>query len=207
MRCSEKPGWEIHYGPKERRTLTLGRDPVRIGSDVHCEVYVAGAPAVACTYRFENGQILCDDDLNHRHGRVASGEAIGIGPVTVIPWAGGGQARHEVAAAPTAVGPERFGRNIERILEFADGRQLLLGSGTRLSTRDIPGLEPTRATSFAEVSSHPSESGVIGLKNLSQNVWRATLASGQQLRIDPGRSIRLEPGVRIDFGTAEGIVR
>jgi hypothetical protein len=195
---------EVRYGPQEARTLTLGPEPVRIGSDPHCEVYVANLPPVARAYRFENGQIFCDDRLNHRNGRVASGVATAIGNVTVIPWAVGERAQQEAPGNSIFMVPEPT----KSILELVDGRQFVLAKGARLSTKDIRGLEATGdGGSVAEVSAHPNEPGVFGLKNLSQKVWRATLASGRQVQIDPGRSIRLEAGVRIDFGAAEGTIR
>jgi hypothetical protein len=198
---------EVSYGPQEARTLTLGPEPVRIGSDAHCEVYVANVPPVACEYRFENGQIFCDDRLNHRNGRVASGVAVAIGPVTVTPWAAGEQIYQETSGNSIFEGPERRA-GIKSILELVDGKQFVLAKGARLSTKDIRGLESIEGDgSVAEVSSHPSEPGVFGLKNLSQKVWRATLASGRQMHIDPGRSVRLEAGLRIDFGAAEGTIR
>jgi hypothetical protein len=165
---------EVCYGPKETRTVTLGPQPVRIGSDVHCEVYVANVPAVACAYRFENSQIFCDDRLNHRNGRVASGVATTIGNVTVTPWAAGEQGQQEVPGNSIITGQQRHAQNIKGILDLANGRQFILAGGARLSTSDIRGLEPVGGDgSVAEVSVHPSEPGVFGLKNLSQKVWRA----------------------------------
>jgi hypothetical protein len=199
---------EVRYGPNEARTLTLGTEPVRIGSDVHCEVYVANVPAIAYAYRFENGQLLCEDPLNHRNDRVVSGVPNIIGRITVIPWAVGEQGRQEVIENSSFTGPQRHENNFKGVLELADGRQFSLGSGERLSTTQIRGLEPAGDDgSVAEISPHPSEPGVLGLKNLSQKAWRATLASGRQVQIDPGRSIRLDAGVRIDFGAAEGTIR
>ena len=199
---------EVRYSPQEARTLTLGPEPLRIGSDVHCEIYVPGMPAIACVYRFENGQLLCDDRLNHRNGRVASGVVNAIGHLTVTPWAEGEQGRQGVSTNSIFGGPERHASNIESILELADGRQFALASGSRLSPKEIRGLEPAGGdNSVAEISSHPSQPGVFGLKNLSQRAWHATLVSGRQVQIDPGRSIRLDAGVRIDFGAAEGTIR
>jgi hypothetical protein len=199
---------EVRYGPKETRTVTLGPEPVRIGSDVHCEVYVANLPSVACAYRFENDQLLCDDWLNHRNGRVVSGTANAIGHVTVVPWAAREQGRQEVLANSSSRRPERYENNFKGVLELADGRQFSLASGSRLSPKEIRGLEPAGGDgSVAEISSHPSEPGVFGLKNLSRKAWRATLASGRQVQIDPGRSIRLDSGLRIYFGAAEGKIR
>jgi len=199
---------EIRYGPQEARTLTLGSDPVRIGSDAHCEVYVANAPAIACVYRFENGELLCDDRLNHRTGRVASGVASNIGRITVIPWATDENNRRKISMKPAFESAQRDAGSKQAVLELANGEQFVLASGARLSPKDVSGLEPAGGDGpVAEVSSHPSEPGVFGLKNLSQRTWRAALVSGRHVQIDPGRSIRLDAGVRIDFGRTEGTIK
>ena len=78
---------EIRYGPRETRTLTLGPEPVRIGSDAaHCQVYVKDVPAMACAYRFEQGRVVCDDRINKRNGPVPFGAAMAIGNITVTPF-------------------------------------------------------------------------------------------------------------------------
>lgn len=50
---------------------------------------------------------------------------------------------------------------------------------------------------------HPN---VIALKNVGDMPWRVTLPEGKEGQVDPNRHVRLRPGVRIAFGTVEGIV-
>jgi hypothetical protein len=80
---------EVRYGPHEALTVTLGADPVRVGSDARkCEVYVRNVPAIAYIYRFEKGQVLCDNYVNNKRGAVPLGVATMVGNVSITPLAG-----------------------------------------------------------------------------------------------------------------------
>jgi DNA-binding helix-hairpin-helix protein with protein kinase domain len=58
----------------------------------------------------------------------------------------------------------------------------------------------------AEVSRHPAAPGILGLKNLTEAKWVATLPDGAVTEVGPGRSIRLAAGTKINFGATEGRV-
>jgi hypothetical protein len=60
---------------------------------------------------------------------------------------------------------------------------------------------------IAEVVSHPKDPSVWGLKNLSQDRWVITGADGINKDVDPGRSVTVASGVKINFGTANGEIR
>jgi hypothetical protein len=59
----------------------------------------------------------------------------------------------------------------------------------------------------AEVVRHPSDPGVWGLKNLSQDKWAATSAGGAVKDVEPGRSLTIAVGARVNFGQSEGEIR
>jgi DNA-binding helix-hairpin-helix protein with protein kinase domain len=59
----------------------------------------------------------------------------------------------------------------------------------------------------AEVSRHPSNPGIWGLKNLSQDRWVTTSAEGAVKDVEPGRSLTIAVGTRVNFGKAEGEIR
>jgi eukaryotic-like serine/threonine-protein kinase len=71
-------------------------------------------------------------------------------------------------------------------------------------------LEPGRRRDFSApaacVSRHPDQPGVLGLKNLSDHPWRAILPDGQERIVDHARTIKLQFGLRIVFGRAEGVI-
>lgn len=59
----------------------------------------------------------------------------------------------------------------------------------------------------AEVTRHPSNPDIWGLKNLSQEKWTSTKADGTTNDIEPGRSVSLAVGTKISFGNTEGEIR
>lgn len=59
---------------------------------------------------------------------------------------------------------------------------------------------------FAEVTRHPTDPSLLGLKNLSDQAWTATI-DGAMREVAPARSVALSNGTRIHFGRAEGEVR
>lgn len=61
-------------------------------------------------------------------------------------------------------------------------------------------------TALAEISQSPHDPSVWGLKNLGQRPWSATTPNGAIHMVEPGRSIRLDPGVTINFGDRTGKV-
>ena len=76
---------EIQYGPKESRTVGLGRTPICIGSDVsRCAVFVSGMGPVARRYILRDRAITCEDPSTSRKRTVGPGDAETLGSVTVI---------------------------------------------------------------------------------------------------------------------------
>jgi serine/threonine protein kinase len=59
----------------------------------------------------------------------------------------------------------------------------------------------------AEVMRHPANPSIWGLKNLSQDKWVATSAEGNVKDVEPGRSVTIAVGTRVNFGNAEGEIR
>ncbi len=59
----------------------------------------------------------------------------------------------------------------------------------------------------AAVARHPSDPNIWGLRNLSSDRWVSTTAQGEMHDIDPGRSITLAVGTKVNFGTAIGEIR
>jgi hypothetical protein len=57
------------------------------------------------------------------------------------------------------------------------------------------------------ISQHPSNPDLWGLKNLSKDKWVSTLPDGTARDVEPGRSVSLGVGTRINFGKLEGTIR
>lgn len=76
---------EIQYGPKESRTVSLGRTPICVGSDVsRCAVFVSGMGAVARRYVLRFRVITCEDPSTGRKRTARPGDTETLGNVTVI---------------------------------------------------------------------------------------------------------------------------
>ena len=59
----------------------------------------------------------------------------------------------------------------------------------------------------AEVNQHPKNPQIWGLRNRSKQKWTCRSAEGQVSDVEPGQSVTLSPGLRIQFGSREGEVR
>ena len=91
----------------------------------------------------------------------------------------------------------RIGRNI-----------VMLNHDTKLYPHHI---DDTKMYDFsapmAEVNRHPTDARIWGLKNLSGEKWVYTAADSTVRDVEPGRSIPLAVGAKINFGKTEGEVR
>jgi hypothetical protein len=59
----------------------------------------------------------------------------------------------------------------------------------------------------AEVTRHPKDPNIWGLKNLSAEKWVAVMTDGQKKDVLPGQNVTLNNGVKIQFGNIEGEVK
>jgi RsiW-degrading membrane proteinase PrsW (M82 family) len=59
---------------------------------------------------------------------------------------------------------------------------------------------------IAEVAANPNDRRILGLRNLSDRTYRVTLTGGQTIDLPKGKSVRLAPGLVIDFGGIAGLV-
>ena len=60
---------------------------------------------------------------------------------------------------------------------------------------------------WAAVQRHPQNPNVWGLKNLSPAKWVMTAPDGAIRDVEPGRSVSLAAGVKVNFGSVEGEIR
>jgi hypothetical protein len=76
---------EIQYGPRESRTISLGREPVCLGSSASaCAVYVRGVSPIARKYELVDRRVVTTDVDSGRKSSPSLDEAESIGNVTVI---------------------------------------------------------------------------------------------------------------------------
>jgi serine/threonine protein kinase len=85
---------------------------------------------------------------------------------------------------------------------------IVLGPETRLLAHHLLDHSDLDATApLAEVARHPTNPGVLGLKNTSGTRWVATTADGTVKDVEPGKSIVLAGGTKIAFGRQTGELR
>jgi len=223
MEAVLREAWlEIQYGPRESRTVSLGSQPVTIGSNPEaCMVLARGAAAVALRYTLQNGRVVCEDIPSDLTLDVSPGDHRTVGNVTVVVCA----ASPRSGATPVGL----FQRTAEDRKQTVAGqsaplatpspvpagfylcirgRRIPLSMGAKFKASDIAGLETSMADGVvAEVVPNPADPSIAGLKNLSTRAWAATLSGGERKSIEPGRSVRLAVGTKVHFGVLEGEIR
>jgi len=60
---------------------------------------------------------------------------------------------------------------------------------------------------IAEIVRNPQNPNIWGLKNLSAQKWVITRQDASTQDVEPGRSVTLQTGIRINFGAKEGEIR
>lgn len=75
---------EVRFGEREVVTVTLGPEPVKIGSNAKaCTVWARGAAAVALRFFVRDGEVICDDHETGDEAVAEDGFAREVGNVTV----------------------------------------------------------------------------------------------------------------------------
>jgi uncharacterized protein YegL len=104
----------------------------------------------------------------------------------------------------TALGGVHF------ILKFGDSsglRPVRLTEGTELLSYELAGLGGgPRFETVGRVNRHPTDPRILGLQNLSRQVWVGKPSGGHTVEVKPGQHIKLMSGTEISFSTVSGIV-
>lgn len=198
---------EIQYGPREKRTVSLGKEPVRIGSDPgRCTIYTPDVPPVACAYVVEQGRIFHEDGISGKKTAVSPGDSRRVGRLTIVVQGSGSPAAEKTSQPLHAEPLPSPGAGLS--LRFSSGDAYALTLEKKLTAEEISGLEPQSSEGVvAEVNCNPNNPAVLGLRNLSRQTWSVSMPDGARRVIEPGRSVRLADGVMINFGFEIGQVR
>jgi DNA-binding helix-hairpin-helix protein with protein kinase domain len=94
-------------------------------------------------------------------------------------------------------------------LRIQIGKQvIMLNHDTQLFPHHIDDGRPYDFSQpVAALVRHPTQPGVWGLKNLCGEKWVSTTAEGAMRDVEPGRSVTLVVGTRVNFGKIEGEIR
>jgi hypothetical protein len=201
----------VEYRPKEVRYVSLGATPVIVGSDHSATVYAPDAAPKAFRYVLEAGRIIVENlETNQREG-VAPGDLRRAGKVKVTVSSASSHQPHSAPGALPASSPAAPGTGVANAWTAQQGpaivvagRAVPLRLGQRLTSRELPGLEPRSGDGIvAEVVSHPFDPQKLGLKNHSRVVWSVLFGSLER-RVEPGQSVQLARGTRIRGAGFEG---
>lgn len=198
---------EVCYGPGECRTVSLGETPVSVGNHPDCTVYVHHPSPIVLKYRLTQGQLLCDDPQVAKIRALQAGDRQMIGNVSIIVHT----VNTSLSPAKHLALPAEHSGSTHLPVAFSlylNRRTIPLVEGKCLQTREIPGLVSQSADQIvAEVCRNPQSPLMLGLKNRSPKTWRVTLATGEQKMVEPGRTVKLATGTRINFGDLEAEIR
>lgn len=92
-------------------------------------------------------------------------------------------------------------------LLLVEGARIELARGGRFDLAAYPTLCGRGAGILGEVTSHPSDPHIVGLKNLGDRTWSATSGDGSPHAVPPRRILRIDAGTRIDFGALSGQIQ
>jgi eukaryotic-like serine/threonine-protein kinase len=95
--------------------------------------------------------------------------------------------------------------NAPVLLEI-DGRPLVLNRDTMVFRHHLK-LDYDFSTVVGHVIQHPTSPDRWGIRNESPESWNVVLPSGERITADPGRSVGLLPGTRIQIGQVSATIR
>lgn len=190
-RAFRKAWLEVVYGPKESRIVSLGGEPVTVGSAAGATIFARGTPAQVFCFRLQDGRVACDEVASGRTTTLSDGDVRQAGSLLI-------RVRGDRGAAVTGAGGGMQ-------LVIAGQPPVPLRVGTALAARDIPGLAmPEGRGPVAEVVANPKRPGEIGLKNLSRSTWKLIRPQGEPADVPAGRVAGIQEHYRIDFGSVTG---
>lgn len=84
---------------------------------------------------------------------------------------------------------------------------VMLNHDTRLFPHHVDSGKFDFSRPVAEVSRHPKDPNIWGLRNVSSLPWQATMPDASMRQVEAGQSVALAIGCRINFGNTEGEIR
>ena len=84
-------------------------------------------------------------------------------------------------------------------------RSVVMAVGATITEDHLKSNEKYRNV-LAQIEAHPNQSGVVVLRNTSEQVWLARPQGEEEVSIPPGRRFAVRPGT-ISFGEVHGSIR
>lgn len=216
----------VAFGPKEVITVTLGQEPVRIGSHAESTVYVAAKTPVDLEYVLDRGRLTCVNKTSGTSETPTPGEWKKVGNVAIAVNTADAKADLSgleslwpaASSTPPAAtfkgsGPATETEKVDHaptgnlVLCLEGGKEVTLKTGMSIFGSDLGEAGIGAAQAVAQVQGHPTRKDTQGLVNLSTTAWVVTNSQGDQTTIPHGMTITLKDGLTIAFGSRTGIVR
>jgi Ca-activated chloride channel family protein len=214
----------VAYGPKELVTVTLGREPVKVGSHASSTVYVAGDADLE--YVLDQGRLTCLDRatgksevptpgawkkvgnvavaVNTAETRADPSGLDGFWPAASFPPPAASGKIGDSSSVPESSGQVTTG---SLVLCLDNGKEMTLKVGVTIFGSDLGEAGAGSAQAVAQVQGHPAKKDTLGLVNLSTTAWTVTNSQGDRTSIPQGMTITLKDGLVIAFASRSGVVR
>jgi len=85
-----------------------------------------------------------------------------------------------------------------------DHNVVVLNEDTKLTAHHVGVAQYDFTTVYAQISRHTQVPGAWGLTNVGPSTWSAAFPDGAIRPVEPGRTVGLIPGLRVNFGSAVG---
>jgi hypothetical protein len=83
----------------------------------------------------------------------------------------------------------------------------MLNYNTKIYQHHLDGISYNFSSPVAQVTQHPKNPGIWGLKNSSNKNWLTIKPDGTRLEVLPMQNVSLVSGITIDFGSVKGEIR
>jgi hypothetical protein len=187
----------VIYAANERTTINLGQKPVTFGTGKTDTVFVRGTAEAALTFKLENGAILCTEQGKQR--TINTGEKVTLEKITIEVGAKQSGAQTGQKAAPTPVRPASTtvgSPTVSASLYLSiKNCKLPLNDGQKLYACHTTDKNSDQKTITGEVITNKKDTNLLGIRNLSDDVWKFTGTNGQERRIVKNEVVPLKVGM------------
>ena len=186
-----------------KHTITLGDQPVTIGSDANAAtVQVPGLAGIAGAFSLQSDQIFYQDFVTGITRPVRVGEEEILGNVTIAPCS-----RTQLKSAPVFTSGVPNTSSPARLRLHLPGQTFRLVASDRIEYTSLSARGSRDPELLGEVNPVLNGQGGSSLRNVSREDWTVTAPDGTARLIQPGQSVRVVAGTQIDFGRMTGDIR
>jgi hypothetical protein len=192
----------VIYAANERTTINLGQKPVTFGTGKGDTVFVRGTVESAFAFKLEKGTIFCTEHGQQR--TIQPGEKVTLEKITIEVGAkqnaAPGSAQNTQQATPKPPTPTKTGSAATSAALYLSIKnyRLPLTDGQKLYACHTTDKNNDTKTITGEVITNKKDTNLMGIRNLTEDVWKFTGTNGQERRIVKNEVVPLKVGMN-DF--------